>query len=79
MKKDFEEVAEVKEEVKVVTPKKYIVTVTNLAIRGGAGREFDNIGIADAGITMITEIKNNYGKLADGSGWVSMDYCRKAD
>jgi len=72
---------EVVEEVKTssVRPKKYIITVANLALREGAGKEFDKIGIADAGTTLISEIKNGYGKLADGSGWVSMEYTRKAD
>ena len=60
-------------------PKKYIITVTNLAIREDADPESDKIGIAEAGHTLIDEIKNNYGHLADGSGWVKMDYLRKAD
>lgn len=73
------DVTETKTEAKVIKPKKYIVTITNLALREGPGFDYDKIGIADAGQTLITEIQNNFGKLADNSGWVCMDYVRKAD
>ena len=69
---------EVVEEKKVeVTPKKYVITVENLALRMSPNGE--RIGIASAGNTLITEIKDGFGRLADGSGWVSMQYVRKID
>ena len=67
------------EEKVVRKPKKYIITVTNLALREGPGKDFDKIGIADAGTTLIDKIENGFGHLADNSGWVCMDYTRKAD
>lgn len=79
VEKVVKEMTEEQEKKAPVIPKKYIVTVTNLALRIGPGKEYDRIGLADAGTTLITEIKNGYGKLADGSGWVSMSYLRKAD
>lgn len=72
----IEPVVEKKEPIR---PKKYIITVDNLALRVGPGTDYEKLGLADAGLTLITEIKNGYGKLADGSGWVSMSYVRKAD
>ena len=79
MKSVNETEAVVKEEKQSVRPKKYIITVTNLALREGPGKEYEKIGIADAGTTLIEKVENGYGKLADGSGWVSMEYTRKVD
>lgn len=70
-----ETVEEVKSEIK--KPKKYVITVTNLALRDAPNGE--KIGIAPAGHTLISDIKDGFGKLADGSGWVSMQYTRKVD
>lgn len=70
-----EAVEEVKSEIK--KPKKYIITVTNLALRDAPNGE--KIGIAPAGHTLISDVKDGFGKLADGSGWVSMQYTRKVD
>lgn len=67
------------EEKVVRKPKKYIITVNNLALREGPGKDFEKIGIAEAGHTLIDEIKDGFGHLADDSGWVCMDYTRKAD
>ena len=67
----------VKKETITVRPKKYIITVTNLAIRANPNGE--KIGIAEAGQTLITEVKDGFGRLADGSGWISMQYTRKVD
>lgn len=80
--RDFEaktenKVEEVKAEPKVIRPKKYIIGVTNLALRDAPNGE--KIGIAPAGTVMIADVKDGFGKLADGSGWVSMQYTRKAD
>ena len=78
--KDFENNEEVIEEVvPKARPKKYIITVTNLALREGPGKDYEKIGLAEAGLTLISEVKDGFGKLADGSGWVCMDYLRKAD
>ena len=63
----------------IAKPKKYVITVTNLALREGPGKDYDKIGIADAGQTLIDNIENDFGHLADGSGWVSMQYTRKVD
>lgn len=70
-----ETVEEVKSEIK--KPKKYVITVTNLALRDAPNGE--KIGIAPAGHTLISDVKDGFGKLADGSGWVSMQYTRKVD
>lgn len=70
-----ETIEEVKSEIK--KPKKYVITVTNLALRDAPNGE--KIGIAPAGHTLISDIKDGFGKLADGSGWVSMQYTRKVD
>ena len=64
-------------EAEVIRPKKYIVTVTNLALRTAPNGE--KLGIAPSGIVMISEVKDGFGKLADGTGWVSMKYVRKVD
>lgn len=77
-----EEVKEEKKEIKKEEPKEaeaYIIRVTNLALRVGPGKEFDMIGIATAGHTLIDEIENNFGHISDGSGWVCMDYLMKVN
>ena len=79
--RNYEDTEEIKEEpiVKVESsrPKRYIITVTNLALRDAPNGE--KLGIAPSGIVMISDIKDGFGKLADGSGWVKMEYTRKAD
>ena len=64
---DVTQSEEVETSVKATRPEKYIITV----------KDFEKIGLAEAGQTLIERIENGYGKLADGSGWVSMDYVRK--
>lgn len=80
---DFQETSETVEEKKEAPKKikssKYIITVSNLALRIGPGKDYEKIGIAPAGLTSIIEIENGFGRLEDGSGWVCMDYTRKAD
>lgn len=81
MKKYKEEVEnkEVEKEpiFKVKKPEKYIITVPNLALRDAPnGKE---IGVAIPGHTLISEIRDGFGKLADDSGWVMMKYLRKAE
>lgn len=80
--RNYEDTEEIKEEpvikeAEVIRPKKYIITVTNLALRDAPNGE--KLGIAPSGIVMISDIKDGFGKLADGSGWVKMEYTRKAD
>ena len=70
---------EFKPEVKSERPKKYIITVNNLAIRMGPGFDYERVDIAGEGRTLISEVKDGWGKLADNRGWVNMDYVRKAD
>ena len=77
--KNHEDFVKDETQTEVRKPKKYIITVTNLALREGPGKDFDRIGIADAGTTLIDKIENGFGHLADNSGWVCMDYTRKAD
>lgn len=73
--KDFEE--DVVKAPTVKIPEKYVITVDNLALRDAPkGRK---IGIAPAGNTLVSEVKDGFGKLADGSGWVMMSYLRKVD
>lgn len=45
-----------------------------LNIRAGAGTTFKVVGvIKDHGIYTITEVKNNWGKLKSGAGWISLN------
>ena len=60
-------------------PKPYIVTVPNLALRIGPGTNYDKIGIAPSGHVLIDETKDGFGRLADGSGWICLEYARKVD
>lgn len=62
---------------------KYKVEITNLNIRKGAGKNFDVTGnFTGVGTFDISEIKqgegsvNGWGKLADGRGWISLDYAK---
>ena len=53
------------------------VTIDNLNIRKGAGKEFDRTGkFTGPGIFEITERKNGYGKLKSGEGWISLEFCQ---
>lgn len=65
--------------VSVFTAGKVRVTATALNIRAGAG--IDNLVaglIQDKGVYEITEVKNGFGKLADGRGWICLDFAEKA-
>ena len=53
------------------------VTINDLNIRKGAGKEFDRTGkFTGPGIFEITERKNGYGKLKSGEGWISLEFCQ---
>lgn len=58
----------------------YIVRVTAnaLNIRDGAGTGYKINGvIADKGVYTIVEVKDNWGKLKSGLGWICLDYTKK--
>lgn len=49
-----------------------------LNIRQGPGVEYKVTGqIRDRGIYTIIEVKNNWGKLKSGAGWISMNYIER--
>lgn len=55
----------------------YEVTATVLNYRQGAGTNFKVLGSVKKGEKYtITEIKNGWGKLKSGAGWVSMNYMK---
>lgn len=52
-------------------PYKVKVNVNKLNIRKGPSTKYSIAGqITDRGVYTITEVKNNYGKLLSGAGWV---------
>lgn len=64
----------------IVEPKKDLVKVTieNLNIRKGPGKEFDRTGkFTGAGTFELVERKNGYGKLKSGEGWIMLDFCEE--
>ena len=53
------------------------VTVPALHIREGAGANYKAVGtIRDKGSYTITEIKNGWGKLKSGKGWIYLEYTK---
>ena len=51
------------------------VIATALNVRAGAGTKFKVVKVLSKGtITRITSIKDGWGQLADGSGWISLNY-----
>ena len=51
------------------------VTASALNIRSGPGKEYKDVGtITDKGIYTIVEVKNGWGKLKSGTGWISLKY-----
>lgn len=75
-----EESTDIAKPTKIVRrPQSYIVTVPNLALRMGPGTNFDILGIAPSGHVLVDEIKDGFGRLADGSGWICMEYARKVN
>lgn len=54
------------------------VTASALNIRGGAGVSYPIAGvIRDRGVYEVTEVVNGFGKLADGRGWICLDFTEK--
>lgn len=54
------------------------VTADALNIRKGAGTNYKLNGcIRDKGIYTIIDVKNNWGKLKSGAGWICLDYTKK--
>lgn len=57
-----------------------VVSISNLNIRKGPGKKFASIGFIEPGTYEISETvetedsTNGYGRIADGSGWISMDF-----
>lgn len=80
-------VTSVKTETKKETPKKPAtvkndpfkvrVKISNLNIRGGAGTQYRRKGFIKPGIYTIVEVKNGFGKLKSGVGWISLDYAER--
>ena len=53
-------------------------TRTNVPIRSGAGDKYEITGrIVSKGVYTITEVKNGYGKLKSGAGWIDMTYTKR--
>lgn len=54
------------------------VTANALNVRSGPGTNYEiNTVIRDKGIYTITEISGSWGKLKSGTGWISLNYCRR--
>ena len=54
------------------------VTADALNIRKGAGTNYKPTGcIRDKGIYTIIDVKNNWGKLKSGAGWICLDYTKR--
>ena len=68
---------DVKKENKSAIKEAYFITVPNLALRLGPGKEFDIIGIIGETNVEIIDKRNGFGKLADNSAWICLDYARK--
>lgn len=56
------------------------VTISDLNLRKGPGKKYDRLKFVKPGTYVITEVvktddsKKGYGKLEDGSGWISLDF-----
>lgn len=54
------------------------VSISNLNIRKGPGKNFDKTGkFTGKGIFTITDIVDGWGKLKSGAGWICMDFAEK--
>lgn len=54
------------------------VTANALNVRSGPGTNYEiNTVIRDKGIYTITETSGSWGKLKSGTGWISLNYCRR--
>ena len=62
------------------SPTSYLVEVTanSLNVRSGAGTQYKVVGSVKKGeVYTIVQIKNNWGKLKSGLGWICLDYTKK--
>ena len=78
----YEDVIEEKKAEKPIQkPTKIIVTVDNLALRDAPNGS--KIGIVPMGINFVTDVTTvdgaEWGELEDGSGYINMNWTRKAD
>lgn len=65
-------------EEKEFVPYRVRVTASGLNVRAGAGTNYKiNDCITDKGVYTIVEVKNNWGKLKSGLGWICLDYTKK--
>ena len=54
------------------------VTANALNVRSGPGTNYEiKTVIRDKGIYSITETSGSWGKLKSGTGWISLNYCRR--
>lgn len=68
----------VKEKENTTEEFKVKVTANALNVRSGPGTNYEiNTVIRDKGIYTITETSGSWGKLKSGTGWISLNYCRR--
>lgn len=54
------------------------INVDTLNYRAGAGTQYKINGQVEKGeVYTIVEVKNNWGKLKSGAGWINLNYCIK--
>lgn len=54
------------------------VTANALNVRSGPGTKYEiKTVIRDKGTYTITEVSGDWGKLKSGTGWISLNYCRR--
>lgn len=76
---EYAEKYEVKNKIKNV-PFLAKVEIKTLNVRGGAGTNYDKLGLMPVGTFTIVEVKQGqgsklgWGKLKSGIGWISLDY-----
>lgn len=57
---------------------RYKVTASALNIRAGAGTKYKILGVLKKdSLISLSGASNGWGKISDGSGWVSMNYLKK--
>ena len=62
----------------VETSFKVTITADSLNIRSGPGTEYEITGsIAKGGSYTIVEVKDNWGRLKSGAGWICLDYTKR--
>ena len=55
---------------------RFIITIINLNIGTGAGMQYSHTEkFTGAGVFEIAEVSYNWGRLASGEGWISMNFC----